>query len=70
MIETANKELKIVSSWLTKHKLVFKTSKMKYMIFSTKPHKVYNVQYIWTKSYEVHCYESLRAADNIRPPFA
>ena len=40
VIESANKELEIVSSWLTKHKLIVNPTKTKYMIFSTKPHKV------------------------------
>ena len=40
VMESANKELEIVSSWLTKHKLIVNPTKTKYMIFSTKPHKV------------------------------
>ena len=41
VIESANKELEIVSTWLTKHKLVVNPTKTKYMIFSTKFHKVH-----------------------------
>ena len=40
VIESANKELEIVSSWLTKHKLIVNPTKTKYMIFSTKPLKL------------------------------
>ena len=38
VIESAKKELEIVSSWLTKHKLFVNPTKTKYMIFLTKPH--------------------------------
>ena len=41
VIESANKELEIISSWLTKHKLIVNPTKMKYMIFLTKPHTVH-----------------------------
>ena len=40
VIESANKEFEIVSSWLTKHKLIVNPTKTKYMIFSTIPHKI------------------------------
>ena len=44
VIETANKELGIVSSWLTKHKLIVNPAKTKYMIFYRKSHKVHKIQ--------------------------
>ena len=38
VIEIANKELEIVFSWLTKHKLMVNATKTKYMIFSCHYH--------------------------------
>ena len=37
VIKTTNKELKMVSSWLTKHKLIVNPTKTKYI----KPHEVH-----------------------------
>ena len=50
VIESANKELEIVSYWLAKHKLIVNPTKTKYMIFSTKPHKVHKNSKLCLKS--------------------
>ena len=52
VIESANKESEIVSSWLTKHKLIVNPTKPKYIIFSTKPHKVHKNSKLCLKMFE------------------
>ena len=49
VIKFANKELEIVSNWLEKHKLTVNPIKTKYMIFSTKPHKVHKISKLCLK---------------------
>ena len=49
VIKSANKELEVVSSWLTKHKLIVNPTKTKYMIFSTKPQKYIKIQHFVLK---------------------
>ena len=60
VIESANKELKIVSSWLTKHKLIVNPTKTKYMIFSTKPYKVHKNSKLCLKNFETTDLQSNR----------